>query len=187
MFETIATVLGAVCMTALAVGICVFCARRGKKASRTAAQRKQTVEGEGNERVRRIENDPAFQNMMDECVDLLMEDLLRSEKNWEKFFALLFVHGWMIDVHHAGKGHEMAYQQYGMENIGDPEMLLAFMEASRIYLQRKIHAELADRGRDNCICSVTCKRKTKKQDTDSVHEPDWIAVECEFIHTFNKR
>ena len=179
-------IIGVVFTIAIVVGACILCVKQEKKMSEEAAQKKQIVERERAERAKRIENNPAFQRMMDRCVGLFLEDLLLCERNRDSLFVYIYVHGGMIDVHHTYKKHEITYRRYDMEDIKNLETLLAFMEASKIYLPKKIYSELANRGIDNCVCSVTCKRETREWDDGTVYKSNLIKVECEFKHTLNK-
>ena len=154
-------IIGVVFTIAIVVGACILCVKQEKKMSEEAAQKKQIVERERAERAKRIENNPAFQRMMDRCVSLFIKELLYCSKSRnERESFTIYVHASYLHVYvSVSRDTKVTFREFDMEDIPNVEILFAFMKATQNILAEKIIFELKKYGITNCGCDITYKRE----------------------------
>lgn len=185
--------IGITLFIAIMGGLVILSLKLEKRVSTDDVQKKQLLEKERLERVRRIENNPAFQRMMDRCIKCFIDELLLcyKKRNRNEHFEIDVSHAWVrISSAYIPKHIvelELFYREYDMAILPNNDMIMAFGYAAKRYIGQKILSSLESFNINNCNCSITFQYEFEERKKDNNHFlPEMIIkIDCNFNYQLN--
>lgn len=187
MSEKIIGIVFVVFIIAIVVGVSILCVKSEKKAVQIALEEQKRKRLEYKER---FLNNPTFHVIMDDCVKCHIQSLLSCVSRRDSSERIsIEVHYGALTLHNLREPHNrLTFREYDMENFENLDMLLSFIDASKVCLKEKILNELRKYDINNCKCNITrSEYETIYYIRDELKKTMhyYISIECVFSYHLN--